>query len=76
MRNWNFDSIHVAVRNLLGHFLGDVGGDLVPEKVEIDPRVGAPTFGAPEQFAIKTACGGEIDDGKGVMERFRHGAPR
>ncbi len=76
MWNGNLDSIDVTVRNIAGHFGGNVRRNLVSEKIEIDPRIGAPTLGATEQFTIEAPCGGEIDDGKGVMKWFRHDARR
>jgi hypothetical protein len=43
--------------------------NLMAEKVEIDPLVGRPPFGAAHDKAVKMPRFGKIVDGKGQMER-------
>ena len=52
-----------------------VGYDLVAEEVEVDPDVGAATFGAAEDGAVEMAGGGEVVYGEGDVEgaEFWHG---
>jgi hypothetical protein len=76
MRNGDFDSIDMAMSHLGGHLYGNMSGDLIPEKVEIDPGFGAASFDTTEQVAIETASGVYVFDGKGVMEGFEHDARR
>jgi hypothetical protein len=48
--------------------------DLVPEEVEIDPRIRGAALPAAEQAAIETARFVEVAHGEGEMEsRSRHG---
>ena len=59
------DRIVVAPRLAMRIEMGD---DLMPEKVEIDPLRRAPPFRAAEQAAVKGARRVEVVDGKGEME--------
>ena len=43
--------------------------DLVAEEVEVDPLLRAAALGTAEDGAVEVARGGEIVDGKGVVER-------
>jgi hypothetical protein len=74
--NGDFDSVDMTMGHFARHYGGYVRGDLVSEEIEIDPRFRASAFGTTEQFAIEATRRSQIDDGKGVMERFRHGARR
>jgi len=51
-----------------------VGDDLVAEEVEVDPLVRAAAFGTAERGAVEVACGIEVVDGEGDVERGEHGA--
>ena len=50
----------------------EVRDDLMPEQVEIDPRVGAAPFGAAERAAVESARGGEVVDRESEVERTEH----
>ena len=50
--------------------------DLMPEQVEIDPRVAAAPFRAAERAAVESTRGSEVVDGKGEVKRAEgHGGP-
>jgi hypothetical protein len=51
-----------------GEGFAQVKGDLVAEKVEVDPGVGAAAFGAAQDVAIETACAVEVANVEGKME--------
>lgn len=73
--NGDFDTVHVPMGDVSRHFGSDVRRYLVTKKIEIDPCFSAAAFDAAEQVAIEAARGSKVDDGKGVMEGFRHGEP-
>jgi len=51
-----------------------MGRDLIPEEVEIHPRLAAPSLGAIENAAVEIASGLKIAYEKGEVERrLRHG---
>jgi hypothetical protein len=52
----------------------EVRDNLVAEKVEVDPLLGAATFRAAENCAVEMASGGEVVDGEGDVERAQSGA--
>ena len=60
-------------RSRLGTQMGD---DLMPEKIEIDPVVGTAPFFAAKQFTIKLPGAGQIVHWKGQMKRNRIGSGR
>ncbi|GAA4722556.1 hypothetical protein GCM10023325_19920 [Sphingomonas lutea] len=45
-----------------------MGDDLMPVEIEIDPMIGAPPFGAAEQAAVEAARGGKVIDRESEME--------
>jgi hypothetical protein len=65
----------MAMSDSSRHLGCNVRGDLIPEKVEVYPGFGTSPLGTTEQFAIEPASGRDVDNRKGVMERFRHGKP-
>ena len=48
----------------------EVGDDLVPIEVKVDPFGARPAFGAAKQLAVKAPRGGKVMDGDGKMERM------
>ncbi len=70
MRYWHFFAVHRIGSAFPHRFRRKVGDDLMTVEVEIDPMVGASTFGAAKQIAVEATSGGEVVDGKGEMERW------
>ena len=68
VRNGNFDSIHQPTVIKRRAILGDVGGQLMPEEVEIDPSIGGSALGASEEPDIELPRGLNVGNFECVVE--------
>ena len=68
MRNGHVMPIHGIMRRYAACRRIQMRDNLVAEKVEIDPLVGRPPFGAAHDDAVKMARFGKVVDGKSEME--------
>ncbi len=78
MRHWNLVPVYGIFATPCrgaGRRIDPVGDYLVPEKIEIDPPVAAPAFGASKNLAVEMPRGREVVDRKGDMKGCKIGHP-